>query len=205
MAFIYPQSFNKESCIAVQNADIAIGSGGVDNIIIPTTDSHNFTLSAVIIPQSDLGTTKNIRGLQWMITAAPVSQVTRTNVTVIIGHTSQSEFGSISSGDPFIDVNGTNRTEVLSSGSFVIPTGGSDGDYLEPFSFIRNFCYNGTDNIIIQVEDKQGSNGSVGMRWKGANNTSALNKAVSGTFVGGWLEGGGVTRSTWRNNIKVLY
>lgn len=126
--------------------EVVIGTGTVINRF-PIYASHGYSYSQNIYLASEIGAAANITKLWFYFNGSSLSN---SNTWIIyIGHTTKTEFASE---NDWVDV--ISLTEVY-NGTFTDP--GGQG-WLE-FD-ITDFAYNGTDNLIIAVDENTPGNNS---------------------------------------------
>lgn len=129
-------------------AQVQIGDGTVTGKALPIEPFYGYTYSQEIYLASEINASGDITTLSWYFAGSTLSN--SNDWTIYIGHTSKSEFDSISD---WIDV--STLTQVY-SGEFADP--GAPG-WIE-FD-ITDFTYNGVDNLVIAVDENKSSyNGS---------------------------------------------
>jgi len=128
------------------NAQVQVGFGTVINQSLPIEPYYGYTYSQVIYLASEVYTSGTITELQWYFNGSSLSQ--SNDWTIYIGHTSKTEFSSATDWIPV-----SSMTEVY-SGTFTDP--GAPGWIIFD---IDDWTYNGTDNIVVAVdENKPGYN-----------------------------------------------
>ena len=200
VTFIQPQP----TCVPVAGLNVVPQTGTANAEDIPMDTWYRYNFSAILFLQSEIGAgEKQINGLQWMF-GTSVTSFTRPNITVKLYHTTDSVIPASPTTSLETQMNGvTGLTKVLDSGTMTIS--GSNGNFSTLFTFEENFCYNGTDNLIIQVEDRSNQAGTnYSNMWEGANNSPTASRGCWDRSDGGYNELE-PTRGNWRNNIKLLY
>lgn len=120
--------------------------GGTDTFLNPINGLLEYSWSATIYQASELTSSRQITGIEYNI-----DQDSKffNNQTIKLAHVVEDRFsGSIS-----IDLNELtiSDTKTVFSGSFLLSQfGWNDIDFDE------NFCYNGTDNLLIICENRHG-------------------------------------------------
>lgn len=142
-------SFLTNSCLG--GGDITIGNGTSTSYLIPMNNNYNYTYSQQIFTSAELG----VGGRQQTITAISfqyaysTAMTRKTNCTIYLGHTSQSSFSSTSNYVPLSSLT------MVYTGSMNCRQGWNT------FTFSTPFTYNGTDNLVVAVDDNSGGyNGS---------------------------------------------
>lgn len=205
--FTFPISFlqAQSDCVPVAGENLEPQTAGVANVDdIPMDTWYRYNFAAVLFLQSEIGSgQKQINGLQWMF-GTSVTSFTRPNITVKLYHTTDSVLPASPTTNLQTQLSGVSDiTKVLDDGTMTIA--GTNGNYSSLFTFEQNFCYNGTDNLIIQVEDRSNQQGTnYTNMWEGANNTPTNNRGCWDRSDGGYEELEPI-RGNFRNNIKLLY
>jgi len=124
-------------------AQIQIGKGDETGEYLPVSPDYGYTYSQTIYLKSEIGNSGgDITTLKYYFDGDGISKTN--NWTIYIGHTSKTSF---SSSTDWISV--SQLTEVF-SGS--IPDPGTSGWVTID---IDDFTYNGTDNLVIAVDENQ--------------------------------------------------
>lgn len=202
MLVVFPVSLAKDPCHPNQNADTTLQTGTVNVDDIPMDTWYRYNFCATIFLQSEVGSKKKVRGLQWML-GTSVTSFNRPNITVKLYHTTETIMPASPTTNLITQLSGTNVTTVLDRGTWTI--GGTNGNFMTPFTFEKTFCYNGVDNLVIQIEDRSNQVGTnYTNMWEGNTNTPTQNKSCWDRSDGGYEELS-LVRGNWRNNIKLLY
>ena len=117
--------------------------GTISTYYIPVNNYYNYTYSQQIFLASELNGAATIDSIAFYYNYSSPSTV-KTNVTIYLGHTSQSTFSSTSNYIP-----STNLTQVY-TGSLNCTQGWNT------FVFTTPFQYNGSDNLVLVVDDNSG-------------------------------------------------
>ena len=204
--FIFPVGFNQEqaTCVPVAGLNVIPQTGTNNQEDIPMDTWYRYNFSAILFLQSEIGSgQKQINGLQWMF-GTSVSSFTRPNITVKLYHTTDSIIPASPTTSLETQMNGvTELTKVLDNGTMTIA--GANGSFSTLFLFEKNFCYNGTDNLVIQVEDRSNQMGTnYTNMWEGANNTPTVSRGCWDRTDTSYASLS-PTRGNFRNNVKLLY
>ncbi len=127
------------------NAQVQVGFGTETDQSLPIEPSKGYTYSQVIYLASEVYTSGTITELQWYFDGS--SLMHSNDWTIYIGHTGKTEF---SSADDWVPV--ANMTQVYSA---TFP------DITAPgwITFdITDWAYNGTDNIVVAVDENEPGN-----------------------------------------------
>lgn len=123
-------------------AQVTIGSGTTVDKALPIDPYFGYSYSQVIYLQSEIGSAMNIGSLTYYATSA--TTLSNSNQWVIyIGHTTRTSFSSTTDWEPIASL-----TQVY-SGTVSIAAGVVNIDLATPFA------YNGTDNLIIAIEENK--------------------------------------------------
>ena len=131
------------SCLA--KADIQVGTGAETGKGLPIEPNYGYSYSQVIYLASEIGASGTITELKWHFDGTSLSN--SNDWTIYIGTTTKSSFSSVSD---WIDV--STLTQVY-SGTF--PDPGASG--WVTFD-ITDWYYNGTDNIVVAVDENASGN-----------------------------------------------
>lgn len=181
-------------CVAIVGTDIQIGTGTSNDNSQPFYGLYDYGQSQNIYLASELGASKQITGFQVYMEGFTGSY-TVNNQELWIGHISQSEFDSTPALD-LSDLTLSDYTQVVANFSFIFSTAG-----WYQLSFDTNFCYNGTDNIVVVWKNNDGT-------WlSGYGNThthTSTNRSAEKHQDDSYPTGDG-TRSSNRMNMKFEY
>lgn len=122
--------------------------GGTDTFLRPVNGLVEYSWSASIYESSEIGSARQITGIEYY-----VDQDSKTffNQTIIIAHVSGDRF---TGGTTTIGLSEMNMTDITTgyTGTITMSQFGWD-----EITFTENFCYNGTDNLIVIWENRDGS------------------------------------------------
>ncbi|MCD4795433.1 MAG: T9SS type A sorting domain-containing protein [Bacteroidales bacterium] len=119
--------------------EITIGTG-TESEEYPIYAFYNYSYTQSIYLQSEIGAADDITKIWYYFNGSTLSN--SNNWTIYIGHTTKTQFDN---NDDWIDI--TSLTEVY-SGTFTDPGGAGWIEF-----DITDFAYNGTDNLIIAVDE----------------------------------------------------
>ena len=126
------------------NAQITIGTGTIVGKAIPVEPFYGFTYSQVIYLASEIGVSGNITTLTYY--ATPTTVITNSNNwTIYMGHSTKTAFATTTDWEPLVNLTQTFTGIVTISGGIVSIT------------LDTPFNYNGTDNLIIAVDENAAS------------------------------------------------
>tara|TARA_R100000329_G_C7588023_1_gene208486 strand:+ start:333 stop:950 length:618 start_codon:yes stop_codon:yes gene_type:complete len=204
--FTYPVSFLKAFCAPLQNTNVTWPSsaGTSEQDIIPLDPFYNYYFAAFLLTPAELGSAKQITNIQIQVGSS--YNISKANTTVRVYHTSETVMPTNANLDTNLKttLNGTDEVVVLNNGTFTIS--GSEPDYISPFTWAENFCYNGNDSLVYQVECKTGSYTASTNTWQGTVfNSPNNNRSCYGYSDESWAEVTNVTRSSFRPNVKIYY
>ncbi len=129
------------------DAQVTIGTETATDQGLPIEPYFGYSYSQVIYLQSEIGASGDITTLTWDFAGNSISS--SNDWTVYIGHTTKTEFASVSD---WVDV--STLTQVFSG---TVTVDANDKVVVD----ITDFTYNNTDNLIIAVdENASGYNGS---------------------------------------------
>jgi len=182
------------SCAPIENTNFDpipdVGDGYDTDVI---NHYWEYGLNCWIISSSEMGTAKQLTGLTLLADRYSGSYAySPQNQYIKIAHTTDSALpsgtmsptGSTAADKSMSNILSITDETLVASGTFAIPNL-SAGDY-HTFSFNdNNFCYNGSDNIVIFWINNWGDYSS-GREWwavddtsVGSNNRGAYSKAIS--------------------------
>lgn len=130
-----------------QQVEVTIGSGTTLGYV-PVNSYFGYTYSQQILDATDIGLSGEITGLKFYL--SPTASITNSNEWVVsVGHTSKTVFSSTSDWVPITDLVEVSNGVVSNSNGVV------------EITFTSAFNYNGTDNLLIAVDENKASyNGS---------------------------------------------
>ena len=131
---------------AIECADYTISSQSGNGYYTPVNDFYNNSRSEQIYSPTEVGGSGNITKISFNYQGSN-TMTKKTNVKMYLGHTTKSEFSSTT------DWTTTGLTLVY-SGHLNCSTGWNE------FVLDEAFAYNGTDNLILVVDDESGQYGS---------------------------------------------
>ena len=129
------------NCLA--GGEVSFDAGTSTNYYIPVNNFYNYTYSQQIFLASEMNGATDITGVAFQYAYSSPSTA-KTNVNIYMGHTSQSSFTSTSNYIP------SSNLQLVYSGNLNCTQGWNT------FNFTTPFHYNGSDNIVIAVDDNSG-------------------------------------------------
>ena len=140
------KSFATRPCML--GGELAIGNGTTTNYVFPVNNYYHYTYSQQIFLASEMNGPAEISSISFQY-AYGSPTTSKTNVTIYLGHTTQSDFPGTTN---YIPV--TNLQQVY-TGHLNCQQGWNT------FTFTTPFQYNGTDNLVLAVDDNSDAyNGS---------------------------------------------
>ena len=130
-------------------SQVQVGNGTVTNEELPIEPYYGYTYSQIIYTSAEINSSGDISAVSYTATAE-TTLASSSDWTVYMAHTSNSSFVDGDSWEPF-----ENLTQMF-SGTVSI----SDGVVTIPFD--TPFSYNGTDNLVIAVDQNQAGYDSSG-------------------------------------------
>ena len=192
---INPYLSNSGGCVNVQGLNLQVGTGTTNIFQYPAYGLFDFSWTSMIWNAAEMAGTKQITGIEIEIGGYTVPY-TYNNQTIKLAHlapaTTQFDANpAINWSDmPVSDVT------VVKSFNWTISTNG----WLV-INFDTNFCYNGTSNLILGWENRDGS-------WTSgygyAESTLITNKGAYANQDMAYPTGNG-TRYSYRMNIRFKY
>jgi hypothetical protein len=131
----------------------AIGATGTNNSGIPYYGFYNYGWTAWILTPAEIGSAKQISAIGIWNTGYTVPY-TFSNQTVKMAHVSQNNFGGTSTNINLSNLTISDLKVVRSLHNFTIVSGQQNTWYKHTLD--SNFCYNGTSNLLIIWEDRDG-------------------------------------------------
>ncbi|MBO7445390.1 MAG: fibronectin type III domain-containing protein, partial [Bacteroidales bacterium] len=125
-------------CLA--GGEITIGNGTTTNYYIPVNNYYHYTYSQQIYLASEMGGPSDITSVSFEYSYG-TAMTDKTNVDIYLGHTTQSAFTSTSN---YIPATGL---QLVYHGNLNCQQGWNE------FVFDTVFHYNGTDNLVLVVDD----------------------------------------------------
>ena len=193
---INPYVFQGSSCATpITNGSSLIASGTTNNFNTPAYGLYDFSWSSFIYTAGLIGAARQIRGIEIEVSGF-TTPYTFNNQTIKLAHlapaTTQFDI------DPAIDWSDmpVSNVTIVKVFNWVISANG-----IIQILFDTNFCYNGTSNLIIGWENRDGS-------WTSGYGSG---KTIISTNSGAWAEQdntyptGNGTRINNRMNLRILY
>lgn len=174
----------------------AIVNGTSNSNDMPFEAYWNYSVSGIILLASELGSAKQLTGLQIERTSG--TAISQLNQTIQLMHVTESEMNLYPAVD-LSDLTVSDRTTVYTGSVFL---NSSAGYYT--VNFDANFCYNGTDNIAILWENRDGAYTSSYPTFETRTNAADNNRGMWDYKDSGYgdLVPARISR---RYNVKFLY
>ena len=185
-------------CASIQGVTTQYANGTFNQSQIPFNGFYDFGVSGVIYLQSELGSAKQFTGLQVQTAYNESSPQTQLNQKIYIAHCVESQFYS----NPMVDISDLTISDqvLVYDGNFF--TGTSPDWY--GITFDTNFCYNGTSNIVILWENRDGAYTFDYRTFETDISSASNNKGFYKKKDNSYPTGSG-TRVNQRYNLKLTY
>ena len=186
-------------CTAVQSADFQIGAGTSNSSNAPAYGLYDYSWYAAIWRASEFtgGASGEIQieGIEVEV-GGYTTPYTYLNQKLYLYHVTEDEFDS----SPAIDLSDLTVSDetLVAEFDLVISSNG-----WQVVDFDTNFCYNGTDNLLMVWENRDGS-WSIGFGYGEYDFSPAINRAAYKATDSAYPTGNG-TRNNSRINIKFRY
>ena len=122
-------------------SQVPIGNGNNEAQQLPFDPYYGYTYSQSIYLSSEINTSGNITGLQWYYSGTS-SLPNNQNITIYLGHSTKTAFATTTDWEPLASL-----TAVYTG---AIPVSGAGWVSI---TFDTPFAYNGTDNLIVAVDE----------------------------------------------------
>jgi len=193
---INPYFFQGSSCATPITNGSSLIANGTNNVFeAPAYGFYDFTWSSFIYTAGLIGAARQIRGIEVQL-AGYTTPYTFNNQTIKMAHLAPAttQFDA----NPAIDWSDmpVSNVTIVKSFNWIISANG----FIQ-ILFDTNFCYNGTSNLIIGWENRDGSWTS-GYGW-GESISSTHSGAIAGQD-NSYPTGNG-TRISQRMNLRILY
>ena len=181
-------------CLAPTTVDIGEGTTSVN--YIPVNNYYSYTYSQQIYTATELGGAKDINSISFQY-ANSLASTNKNNVDIYLGHTTKESFTSTTDYIPVADLT------LVYSGNLNCTQGWNTFELTTPFP------YNGTDNLVVAVDDNSGAyndysynfyvhtaNSNMTLHYRSDSNNPDITSDLS-SYTG--------NLTTYRNNIKFGY
>lgn len=184
-------------CAAIQSLTTQYINGTTNDTTIPAYGLYDYSVCGIILTQAELGAAKQFTGLE--VEGATGGAYTFLNQDIYMGHCTESSFDTT----PAVDGSDLTLleplTKVVNGQNFFIDPPGWYG-----LTFDTNFCYNGTSNVFILWENRDGAYSfgypSFETQSGGLNLARGFEKYADNTYPTG-----NATRLDQRYNIRLTY
>lgn len=192
---INPYVFKNPVCVATTGGSSLIANGTNNVFEAPAYGLYNYSWSSFIYTAGLIGAARQITGIQIQLTGYS-TPYTYNNQTIKMAHLAPAttQFDAAPAID-WSDMPVSDVTVVKSFNWTITANGFID------INFDQNFCYNGTSNLIIGWENRDG-NWQSGYGWAeaiGSTNSGAI------AFLDANYPTGNGTRINQRMNLRIKY
>jgi len=192
---------NYVRCCSVRNLNWVTTEGTSNVSDYPAYGLYNYSHTMFILKQSELGSQKNITGLQIHMAGYSAGYIYN-NQTIRIAHITDSQFGTnvqiTNTNGDVSGIAGIKDLQAVKNFNWSVTSGYNN------INFDSNFCYNGIDNLLIIWINKDGSWQS-GYGWAECHSTSAQFLSWYKQNDASYPTGFGTRNSSTRPNIKINY
>ena len=133
------------------NTEVTIGTGTSESGLVPSYGLYEYSWSGMIYLQSEIATEGEIESISFYVDASSPSSYSMDNQKIYMAHTTYSQFPSSSVQEDF-------SSNYVSSDWTLVYDGTIDwSPGWEEITLSTKFDYNNTDNLLIKVENRDGS------------------------------------------------
>ncbi len=133
------------------NTEVGIGSGTSESGLVPSYGLFEYSWSGMIYLQSEIATEGEIEKLRFYVDAGSPSSYSMSNQKIYMAHTTYSQFPSSYVQEDFNSNYASSDWTLVYSGTIDWSPG------WEEITLATKFDYNNTDNLLIKVENRDGS------------------------------------------------
>jgi hypothetical protein len=191
----------KKLCEPIYNLQWATIQGTSNVSDYPAYGLYNFSHTMFIIKKSELISAKQITGLQIHMGGYSAGY-TYNNQIIKLAHITDSQFGTnvqvLNTNGDVSGIAGMKDLKTVKTFNWTVTSGFNN------LIFDKNFCYNGSDNLLIIWINKDGSWQS-GYGWAECHSTSAQFLSWYKQNDASYPTGLGTRNSSTRPNIKLNY
>ena len=174
------------------NTEVSIGTGTSESGLVPSYGLFEYSWSGMIYLQSEIATEGEIETISFYVDASSPSSYSMDNQKIYMAHTTYSQFPSSSVQENF-------SSNYVSSDWTLVYDGTIDwSPGWEEITLSTKFDYNNTDNLLIKVENRDGS---YSFSYPEFDYTSSSRKSAYEYQDGSYPTTTG-TRSNTRPNVK---
>ena len=182
-------------CTPVLGSNIQIGSGTSSTSNVPFYGLYDYSWFAGIWLQSELGATKQLTGIEFEVKSYTTPYYYN-NLEIWMHHVTESIFDS----SPAVNLSDMTISDSIKVATLNLAIS-SNG--WQTITFDDNFCYNGSDNIILEFRNYDGTWGS-GFGSGKYDSSPSIDRAAYKAADNNFPSGSG-TRSNARVNMKFKY
>ena len=133
------------------NTEVSIGTGTSESGLVPSYGLFEYSWSGMIYLQSEIANSGDIESISFYVDASSPSSYVMDNQKIYMAHTTYSQFPSSSVQENFSTNYATSDWTLVYDGSIDWSPG------WEEITLSTAFSYNNTDNLLIKVENRDGS------------------------------------------------
>ena len=133
------------------STEITIGTGTSESGLVPSYGLFEYSWSGMIYLQSEIANSGDIESISFYVDASSPSSYVMDNQKIYMAHTTYSQFPSSSVQEDFNSNYATSDWTLVYDGSIDWSPG------WEEITLSTAFSYNNTDNLLIKVENRDGS------------------------------------------------
>ncbi len=133
------------------NTEVTIGTGTSESGLVPSYGLFEYSWSGMIYLQSEIANSGDIESISFYVDASSPSSYVMTNQKIYMAHTTYSQFPSSSVQEDFSSNYATSDWTLVYDGTIDWSPG------WEEITLSTAFSYNNTDNLLIKVENRDGS------------------------------------------------
>jgi len=133
------------------NTEVTIGTGTSESGLVPSYGLFEYSWSGMIYLQTEIANEGDIESISFYVDASSPSSYVMDNQKIYMAHTTYSQFPSSSVQEDFSSNYATSDWTLVYDGTIDWSPGWEEITLSTPFS------YNNTDNLLIKVENREGS------------------------------------------------
>lgn len=133
------------------NTEVSIGTGTSESGLVPSYGLFEYSWSGMIYLQSEIATEGEIEKIRFYVDAGSPSSYVMNNQKIYMAHTTYSQFPSSSVQEDFSSNYASSDWTLVYDGTIDWSPG------WEEITLTTKFDYNNTDNLLIKVENREGS------------------------------------------------
>lgn len=174
------------------NTEVTIGTGTSESGLVPSYGLFEYSWSGMIYLQSEIANSGDIETISFYVDASSPSSYSMDNQKIYMAHTTYTQFPSSSVQEDFSSNYATSNWTLVYDGTIDWSPG------WEEITLSTAFSYNNTDNLLIKVENRDGS---YSFSYPEFDYTSSTRRSAYEYQDGSYPTTTG-TRSNTRPNIK---